>query len=58
MLCATNGVTFVYNFALRKFDFRGQWSATPKNRGRSKTTQGPRALENGSGSLAVGLKRQ
>ena len=38
MLYGKIGVTFVYNFALRKF--RGQWSATPK--------------KNGGGSLAVG----
>ena len=44
----------VYNFALRKFDFRGQWSATTKNRGGSKKTEGQRALKNGGCSLAVG----
>ena len=54
MPCGRIGVTFVYNFALRKFDFRGRWSATPKNRGLSKKTQGRRALKNGGGSLAVG----
>ena len=31
MLYGIIGVLFVYNFALRKFDFRGRWSATPKN---------------------------
>ena len=45
--------TIVYKFALKKFDFRGWWFATPKNRGRSKKTQGLRALKNGGGSLAV-----
>ena len=39
MLYDKIGVTLVYNFALRKFDFRGQWPATPKK---------------GGGSLAVG----
>ena len=33
-------VTFVYNFVLRKFGFRGQFSAPSKNRGRSKKTHG------------------
>ena len=47
------GVTFIYNFVLRKFDFRGQWSATPKNRGQSKQTLGQTALKSGGGSLAV-----
>ena len=42
------GVVFVYNFALRKFDFRGQWSGAPKNRGWSKKTQGRRAKKNGT----------
>ena len=32
------GVPFVYNSALRKFDFRGRWSVSPKNKGRSKKT--------------------
>ena len=44
----------MYNFVSRKFDFRGRWSATPKNRGRSKKTQGRTAMKNGDGSLAVG----
>ena len=47
-------VTFVYNFALTIFYFRGTWFQTPKNRGRSKKTQGRTALKNGGGSLAVG----
>ena len=34
--------------------FRGQWSATLKNRGRSKKTQGWTALKSGGSSLAVG----
>ena len=54
MPCRKIVVTFVYNFALGKFDFRGQWSATPKNRGRSKKMQGRRALKTGGASLAVG----
>ena len=37
-----------------KFDFRGRWSATPKNRERSKKTQGRTAMINGDSSLAVG----
>ena len=53
MLYGKIGVTFVYNFALRKFDFREPWSATSKNRGRSKKTQGLTALKNGGSSLAV-----
>ena len=48
------GVTFVHNFTLINFYFRGRWSATPKNKGRSKKTQGRRALKNGVGSLALG----
>ena len=38
MLYGMIGVPFSYNSALRKFDFRGRWSATPKNQGRSKKT--------------------
>ena len=45
MLYGKIGVTIVYNFALRKFDFRGWWSATPKIGGRSKKTQGKTALK-------------
>ena len=48
-----NWSPFVYNFALRKFDFRGRWSATPKNRGRSKKTQGWTGLKSGGCSLVV-----
>ena len=33
MLCEKIEVPFVYNFALRKFDFRGRWSATPQKIG-------------------------
>ena len=54
MLYGKIGVTFVYNFAFRKYDFRGRWSATPQKRGRSKKTQGRTALKSKSGSLAVG----
>ena len=46
--------TFVYKFALKKFDFRGRLSATPQNRGWSKKTEGWRGLNSGDGSLAVG----
>ena len=53
-----NWSPFVYNLELRKFDFRGQWSATPKNRGRSKKTQGWTGLESEGGSLAVGTYLQ
>ena len=35
-------------FALRNLDFRGRWSATPKNRGRSAKTQGWTALKTGA----------
>ena len=48
------GVPFVYIFALRKFDFKGRGSVTPKNKGRSKKIQGRTGLKNGGGSLAVG----
>ena len=48
MLYGMIGVPCLYNFALRKFDFRGLWSVTPKNRGWSNITQ--RQI----GSLAVG----
>ena len=34
MLYGIIGVTIVCNFALKKYDFRGWWSATLKNRGR------------------------
>ena len=45
------GVTFVCNFALRRCDFRGWWSATPKNRGRSKKTQEQTALKSRRGAV-------
>ena len=45
----------MYNFALKKFDFRGRWFQTPKNRGWSKKTQGRTALNNGGGSLPGSL---
>ena len=44
----------MYDFALRKYDFRGRWSATPKNRGRSKKNPGRTALKSRGGILAVG----
>ena len=58
MLYGKIGVTIVYNFALRKFDIRGRWSATPKNRGRSKKTRGRTVLKNGGGSQYPPSKRQ
>ena len=48
------GVSFVYDFALRKYDHRGQWSATPKNTGWSKKTLGQTALKSRGSSLGVG----
>ena len=53
MLYGMIEVPFVCNFALRKIDFRGRWSVTPKNRGRSKKIQGQIGLKSGGGSLAV-----
>ena len=44
---------WIDNSALRKFDFRGRWSVSPKNRGRSKKTQGWTGLKSGGSSLAV-----
>ena len=58
MLCGKNWFPFAYNFALRKFNFRGQWSATYKNRGRSKKTQGRTDLKRRGGSLPVGTYLQ
>ena len=49
MLYGRIGVPFVCDFTLRNYDFRGQWPATPKNRGRSKKR---------GGSLAVGSHLQ
>ena len=54
MLYGMIGVTFVYNSALRKFDFRGRWFVSPKNGGRSKKAQGQTDLKNEGSSLAVG----
>ena len=48
MLYGKIGATFIYNFAMRKFDFRGRWSATPKNKGWSKKSQGRTALKSGA----------
>ena len=39
MLCGRIGVTFVYNLVVRKYDFRGCWSANPKTRGWLKKTE-------------------
>ena len=50
-------VTLEYNFALRKYDFRGWWFATLKNRGWSMRAKGQTALKSRGGSLAVS-KRQ
>ena len=44
----------MYTYALRKYDFRGWWSATLQNREWSKKTKGRTALKNGGVSLAVG----
>ena len=44
----------MYNFALKKLDFREWWFQTPKNRVRSKKTQGRTGLKNGGVSLVVG----
>ena len=54
MPCGKIRVTFVHNFTLKKFDFRGWWLATAKHRRWSMKTQGQRALKNGGGSLAIG----
>ena len=40
MLYGRIGMTFVFNFASRKYDLRQWWSATPINRGQSKKIQG------------------
>ena len=58
MLYEISGVSFVCNFAFRRFDFRGRWSATPQNRGWSKKTQGWTGLKGSGGSLAVGTYLQ
>ena len=58
MECFIENVSFVLNFALRWYDFRGWWSATIKNRGRSKKTQWQTALKSRGGSLAVGIYLQ
>ena len=55
MIYEKNGSHFCIEFALRKFDFIGQWSANPKNIGRSKKTQEQTAMKNGGGSLAVSI---
>ena len=52
------GILLGYNFVLRKYGFRGRWSATPKNRELSEKTQGWTGLKSGSGSLAVGTYLQ
>ena len=44
MLYGMIGIPFVYNSALRKFDFRSRWSVSPKNRGWSKKTEGQTAF--------------
>ena len=45
MLYREIDVMFVYNFAPRKFDFKGTWSATPQNRGWPKKTEGQNDLK-------------
>ena len=57
MFYGTIGVTFENNFALRKLNFRGRWSATLKNRGWSKKIQGRTSLKSGGSSSAVGSSR-
>ena len=58
MKCVTSdkiGVTFVYRFELRKYDFRRRWSATPKNRERSiGTTHGQTAPKSEGDRLSAG----
>ena len=49
---------FFIQFCIEKVRFRGQWSVSLKNRGRSKKTQGRTGLKNGGGSLAVGTHLQ
>ena len=58
MLHGMIGCTCLYNSALGKFDFRGQWSVSPKNRGQLKKTQGWIGLKSGGGSLAAGTYLQ
>ena len=53
-----SGVPFVYNSALRKFDFRGRWSVSPKNSGPSKKTEDQTGLKSGGSSLVVGTYLQ
>ena len=48
MLYGMIRVPFVYNSALRKCDFRGGWFVSPKNRGRTKKTQGWTGLKSGA----------
>ena len=52
--CGGIGVTSVYNVGLRKYNFRGQWSAPLRNRWWSKKTERLTVLKSGVGSLAVG----
>ena len=47
------GVTFVYDFVLRKCDLKGPYSATSKNRGWAKKNEGWIAVKSGGGSLTV-----
>ena len=58
MLSGRIGVTFVYAFTVRKYYFRGQWSATPKNGGWSKRTLGWTVLKSGGSTLEVGTYLQ
>ena len=51
-------LVYTYHFALRKFDFRLQWSATHKNRGWSKKTWEWTVMTSGGGSLADGSSLQ
>ena len=61
MLYVKIGVTFVYNFALRKFDFRGQSSASPKKRGGQRKLRGGQPWKMGAVVwqwIAIPSKRQ
>ena len=54
MVCGRIGVSLVYLFCIGKYDFRGRWSATPKHRWRSKTTERRTALKSRGGCFAEG----
>ena len=54
MLYVRVNCTLVYKTALRKYDFREQWSVTPKNRGQSKKIQGWTAVKSRGRGEALG----